>query len=104
MSGKLIVLEFFESPSFLERGVPSAVRRKPTRLAADFIHALPLSALLDFEGTGVMLRSLRSCSFPLVATDCKEEENVGVMKCGDLDLPEFSFSVGFFTEVGESRD
>lgn len=82
----------------------SAVRRKPTRLAADFIHALPPSALLDFEGTGVTLRSLGSCSFPLAATDCKEEEKVGVMKCGDLGLPEFSFSVGFFAEVGELRD
>lgn len=84
--------------------MPSPVRRKPTRLAADFIHALPLSALLNFEGTGVMSRSLRSYSFPLAAADCKEEENVGVMKCGDLDLPEFSFSAGFLAVVGESRD
>ena len=84
--------------------MPSAVRWKPTRLAADFIHVLLLSALVDFEGTGVILRSLRSCSFPLTAADCKEEEKVGVMKCGDLDLTEFSFSAGLFAEVGESRD
>lgn len=96
LSGKLIVLDVLGGPSFLERGVPSPVRRKPTRLAADFIHALLLSALLDFvAGTGVM---------PSVATDCKEEEKVGVMKCGDLGFPELSFSAGFFTEIGESRD
>lgn len=95
LSGKLMVLEFLGSPSFLERGVPSLVRRKPTRLAADFIHALLLSALLDFVGgTGVLL---------VVATDCKEEEKVGVMKCGDLDFSEFSFSPDFFDEFGESR-
>lgn len=82
--------------SFLERGVPSVVRRKPTRLAADFIHALLLSILPDLvEDTGVT---------SVVATDCKEEEKVGVMKCGDLDFSEFSFSAGFFVEVGESRD
>lgn len=76
--------------------MPSPVRRKPTRLAADFIHALLLSALLDFvEGTGVVV---------VVTTDCKEEEKVGVMKCGDLTLAEFSFSAGSFTEIGESRD
>lgn len=74
----------------------SPVRRKPTRLAADFIHALLLSVRLDFvEGTGVTLA---------VAADCKEEDKVGVMKCGDLDFAEFSFSAGFFVEVGESRD
>ena len=96
MSGKLIVLEFLGGPSFLDRGVPSPVRRKPTRLAADFIHALLLSALLDLvERTGVML---------VVAADCKEEEKVGVMKCGDLDFAEFSFSAGFIAEFGESRD
>ena len=72
------------------------MRRKPTRLAADFIHALLLSALLDLvEGTGVML---------VAVADCKEEEKVGVMKCGDLDIPESSFWAGFFAEVGESRD
>ena len=27
------------------------------------------------------------------ATDCLNEEKVGVMKCGDLDLPRFSFSI-----------
>ena len=76
--------------------MPSPVRRKPTRLAADFIQALLLSALLNFvEGTGVL---------PFVATDCKEEENVGIMKCGDLDFPELSFSAVVFVEVGESRD
>ena len=91
-----MVLELLGGPSFLERGVLPLVWRKPTRLAADFIHALLLSALLDFvEGTGVM---------PVVATDCKEEERVGVMKCGDLDFSEFSFSAVFFAEVGESRD
>lgn len=74
----------------------SLVRRKPTRLAADFIHALLLPGLLDFvEATGVLL---------VVATDCKEEENVGVMKCGDLGFSEFSFSTDFFTDSGESRD
>lgn len=66
--------------------MPSPLRRKPTRLAADFIHALLLSALVDFVD----------------GTDCKEEK-VGVMKCGDLDLPRFSFSA-VFGEVGESRD
>lgn len=96
LSGKLIVLEFFGGPSFLERGVPSPVRRRPTRLAADFIQALLPSALLDFvEDTGVL---------PFVATDCKEEENVGVMKCGDLDFSALSFSAGVIFEVGESRD
>ena len=91
-----MVLELLESPSFLERGVPSPLLRKPTRLAADFIHALLLSVLLDFvEGSGVML---------VVATDCKEEEKVGVMKCGDLDFPDVSFSADFFAEVGDSRD
>ena len=40
----------------------------------------------------------------VVATDCKEEEKVGVMKCGDLGFPDVSFSAGFFAEVGESRD
>ena len=40
----------------------------------------------------------------LVATDCEEEDRVGVMKCGDLDLPEFSLLDVFFGEVGESRD
>ena len=95
MSGKLIVLDVLEGSPFLDRGVPSPVRRKPTRLAADFIHALLLSALLDFvEGIGVMLA---------VAADCKEEDKVGVMKCGDLDFAEFSFSAGFFIEVGDSR-
>ena len=39
-----------------------------------------------------------------VAADCKEEERVGVMKCGDLDFAEFSFSADFIAEVGESRD
>lgn len=96
LSGKLIVLESWGGLSFLDRGVPSPVRRKPTRLAADFIHALLLSALLDFaKRTGVMLA---------VAADCKEEERVGVMKCGDLDFAEFSFSADFIAEVGESRD
>lgn len=76
--------------------MPSPVRRRPTRLAADFIHALLLSALPDFiEVTGVM---------QFVATDCEEEDTVGVMKCGDLDLPEFSLLDVFFGEVGESRD
>lgn len=52
--------------------MPSPVRRKPTRLAADFIHALLLSTLPDFvEGKGVRL---------VAVADCKEEENVGVMK------------------------
>ena len=91
-----MVLELLGGPSFLDRGVPSPVRRRPTRLAADFIHTLLLSALLDFiEDTGVRL---------VVAADCKEEEKVGVMKCGDLDFAEFSFSPAFFVEVGESRD
>ncbi len=55
LSGKLIVLELLGGPSFLERGVPSPGRRKPTRLAADFIHALLFSALLDFvDDTGVI--------------------------------------------------
>lgn len=91
----MILLEVFVGPSFLER-VPSLVRRRPTRLVAEFIHALLLSALLDFvEDTGVIL---------VAATDCEEKEKVGVMKCGDLDLPEFSFSAGFFVEVGESSD
>ena len=80
----------------MDRGVPSPVRRKPTRLAADFIHALLLFALPDaVEDAGVMLA---------VAADCKDEEKVGVMKCGDLDFPVFSLSTGFFAEVGESRD
>lgn len=75
--------------------MPSPVRRKPTRLAADFIQVLLPSALLDFvEGKGVM---------PVVATDCLEEK-VGVMKCGDLDFSEFSFSADLLAEVGESRD
>lgn len=96
MSGKLIDLEFLEGSSFFDRGVPSPLRRKPTRLAADFIHALLFSVLLDFvEGTGVTLA---------VAADCREEEKVGVMKCGDLDFAEFSFSAVFFIEVGEPRD
>ena len=72
LSGKLIVFELLGGPSFLDRGVPSPVRRKPTRLAADFIHALLLSILLDLvEGTGVRL---------VAVADCMEEENVGVMK------------------------
>ena len=72
LSGKLIVFELLGGPSFLDRGVPSPVRRKPTRLAADFIHALLLSTLPDFvEGKGVRL---------VAVADCKEEENVGVMK------------------------
>ena len=72
LSGKLIVLELLGGASFLDRGVPSPVRRKPTRLAADFIHALLLSTLLDFvEGTGVTL---------VAVADCEEEENVGVIK------------------------
>ena len=80
----------------MDRGVPSPVRRKPTRLTADFIHALLLFALADVvEDSGVMFA---------VATDCKDDEKVGVMKCGDLDFPEFSLSTGFFAEVGESRD
>lgn len=96
LSGKLNVLELFAGPSFLERGVPSPARRKPTRLAADFIQALLLPALLDFvEDTGVL---------PFVATDCNEEENVGVMKCGDLGFSELSISAGIFVEVGELRD
>ena len=96
LSGKLNVLASLGNPSFLDRGVPSPVRRKPTRLAADFIHALLLSALLDFaERTGVTL---------VVAVDCKEEEKVGAMKCGDLDFVEFSFSADFIAEVGVSRD
>ena len=99
LSGKLIVFELLGGPSFLDRGVPSPappVRRKPTRFAADFIHALLLSTLLDFvEVTGVML---------VVVADCKEEEKVGVMKCGDLDLAEFSFSADFLIDFGESRD
>ena len=67
-----MIFEPLEGPSFLDRGVPSPVRRKPTRLAADFIHALLLSTLLDFvEGTGVWL---------VAVADCKEEESVGVMK------------------------
>ncbi len=36
--------------------------------------------------------------------DCEEEENVGVIKCGGLDLSVFSFSPGFSAEMGESRD
>ena len=40
----------------------------------------------------------------VVATDCKEEEKVGFMKCGDLGFPDVSFSAGFFAEFGESRD
>ncbi len=96
LSGKLTILGFLGGPSFLERGVPSPVRRKPTRLAADFIQVLLPSALVDFvEGIGVMLA---------VVADCKEEEKVGVMKCGDLDFTEFSFSADFLTEFGESRD
>ena len=72
LSGKLIVLELLGGPSFLDRGVPSPVRRKPTRLAADFIHALLLSILLNFvEDAGVRF---------VAVADCKEEENVGVMK------------------------
>ena len=91
----MIVLELLGTPSFLDRGVPSPLLRKPTRLTADFIHALLLSVLLDFdEDPGVML---------VVATDCSEEEKVGVMKCGDLDFPDVSFSADFFAEVGESR-
>ena len=54
------------------------------------------SALLDFvEGKGVT---------PVVVTDCKEDEKVGVMKCGDLGFSEFSFSADLLAEVGESRD
>ena len=72
LSGKLIVLELLGGPSFLDRGVPSPVRRKPTRLAADFIHSLLLSTLLEFvEGTGVRL---------VAVAVCEEEEKVGVMK------------------------
>ena len=76
--------------------MPSSVRRKPTRLAADFIQALLFSVFRDFvEDTG-------AASF--VATDCKEEENVGVMKCGERGIPESSFMAIFFAEFGESRD
>lgn len=72
----------------MERGV-TAVRLNPTRFAAVFIQALLLSALIGFEATGAEGVSL---FLVFVAVNCLEEEKVGVMKCGDLDLARFSFS------------
>lgn len=72
----------------MERGV-TAVRSKPTRFAADFIQALLPSALIGFDGIGA---EGVSSLLVLVVLGCLEEERVGVMKCGDLDLAKFSFS------------
>ena len=75
--------------SFFERVFPSLTRRKPTRFAADFIHALLSSGFVVSEGTGDDLRSFLT----LLVKDCLKDERVGVMKCGDLVLPRFSLSI-----------
>ncbi len=87
LSGKLMACTCFARPSFLDRGVPSPARRKPTRFAADFILPSTLTGLV-VSGAGVgPLASV------FAATVCFEEESVGVMKCGDLGLPGFSFPI-----------
>lgn len=84
LSGKLRALACFVRPSFLDRGVPSPARRKPTRFAADFI--MP-SGLIGLAGSEAGVGILASVFAAMV---CFEEDNVGVMKCGDLDLRKFS--------------
>ena len=71
--------------SFVERGF-SATLRNPTRLKKGF--RLPLLALLGLLELGVVARGWD------VGVVDRVEENVGVIKCGDFDLPRFSFSAG----------
>jgi len=90
LSGKLIAFFGFAKASFLERGVPSPFRWKPTRFAAVFIHALLPSPLTGFVDIGV---EVEASDLPLADTDCFDDEKVGVIKCGDLDLLWFSLSI-----------
>ena len=55
LSGKVTALAVVFKPSFLERGVPSPTRRRPTRLAAEFIH-LAVDAFSSLTDVGVELR------------------------------------------------
>lgn len=82
-----MALDCFARPSFFDRGVPSPARRKPTRFAADFIMPSTLIGLAGSE-TGVI-----PLASGLAVLFCFEEESVGVMKCGDLGLPKFSFPI-----------
>ena len=83
LSGKLTAPVCRDGISFFERVFPSLTRRKPTRFAADFIHALLSSGFVVSEGTGDDLRSFLT----LLVKDCLKDDRVGVMKCGDLVLP-----------------
>lgn len=74
-SGKSMA--FDRRPSFLDRGVPSPNRLKPTRFAADVIQVLP-GGLLDVLFLGNL------------AAVCLLDESVGDMKWGDLQFPRFS--------------
>ena len=89
LSGKLTAPACRDGVSFSKRVFPSLTRRNPMRFAADFIHALLSSGFVVSEGTGDDLRSF----FAFLFKDCLKDERVGVMKCGDLDLPRFSLSI-----------
>lgn len=84
MSGKIKALDCLIGPSFLERGVPSLTRLKPTRLAAEDIQ-LPLPDCFDEDAEALVVRLLELAGLEVV---CLEEETVGDMKCGFL--PSFS--------------
>ena len=80
LSGKLSALGCLEKASFLERGVPSLERLKPTRLAAEDIQ-LPLARALAEQDNGVEEALLE---LEVLGLTCLLEETVGDMKCGVL--------------------
>lgn len=80
LSGKLSALGCLEKASFLERGIPSLERLKPTRLAADDIQ-LPLTRALAEEINGVEVALLE---LEVLGLTCLLDERVGDMKCGVL--------------------
>ena len=97
LSGKLSALGCLEKASFLERGVPSLERLKPTRLAAEDIQ-LPLARALAEEDNGVEEALLE---LEVLGLTCLLEETVGDMKCGVL-VPSKS-SIGGVTEAVARR-
>lgn len=67
------------NPSLRDRGIPSFLRLKPTRFAADATQ-LMRRGLTDGTNGDVTMRSV---SFCLLGAACWDEERVGDMKFGD---------------------